>query len=748
MEQSKLLSRLRVNAKNRGVDFRILFEDIDRRSTGTVSLNQARQIIGTAGVPLDENTYSALCGKYEREGRFVYENFLEDIEISNEEICVDPQLLKKFASSLVIRGTDVVECCRRYDRFNNGKVSASSFLTAVGRVPYAEEVARAFSNSEGEIPYYTLNEQIRKAQATKEERVEEITEYELPSFFPEVATIIKFKGYDLVSAFRREDRDKTSRVSPNVFARILVDCNTRMSPKQIEELTNTFRTRQGCDYKAFINEINKFKPQSTRRQTEERTIRKKEPEEILQFVENEIRTRHIRLDELVEPLDRRHTGVVNAQAFGRMLSHTTIPLSADDIQTLVDGYSDGNELNYRQFLGDIEERTKTFTVSQQIPSPVERIKEILMTKRIQIRPLLERRDTDRDGKIYFDQFINCLRHIGINVEPDEIAVLRNTFEESNTEYISIRDVCDTLDPVLEINNFEQEEIKKTTHIKREPTEDVCQVLSQIAENSAEISNDIQRYRASRISTRAFTTIICRASHDIQQNALRILVEFYGTDDGQEVYAIDFVQDLANAEPVKKEAPNCDDLLYAIKQHFIQNRLLPLPEQMAAIDYTHMGSIPDRELYQILMKNRFQNASEATRLLCNVYRDSRNPNYVNYRRLSLEMGGIESERLDTRNVSIPQRNIEEMSYQTRELVESIAQRLRARRRSVWDAFSDASQGLMDQDEFRQRFMSFGLDYRFTDLQKLFSFYKYNMRGDIDWNRFCTDVSNLSNRTSRI
>ena len=84
----------------------------------------------------------------------------------------------------------------------------------------------------------------------------------------------------------------------------------------------------------------------------------------------------------------------------------------------------------------------------------------------------------------------------------------------------------------------------------------------------------------------------------------------------------------------------------------------------------------------------------------------------------------------------------LDQQTMTVLVGIREKLLARHKKVRQPFFGIQTQLISQRDFRRCVESYGLVIKEAEMQRLLHAYKRNMQGDIDWNRFCSDVESTN------
>jgi Ca2+-binding EF-hand superfamily protein len=160
------------------------------------------------------------------------------------------------------------------------------------------------------------------------------------------------------------------------------------------------------------------------------------------------------------------------------------------------------------------------------------------------------------------------------------------------------------------------------------------------------------------------------------------------------------------------------------------------------DAQHNGFVPVVRIRPILEDFGFAAAPADVESLITAFQDPRLPERFNYRKLIQAMNEIQLTQSDlaTSHIEVAARAT---SPQALRFATEFREKILARHKAIRTPFAGMTARGLPPRDFRRCVESFGLVIKESDMQMLLREYRLNMQGDIDWQRFCTDVE--ANRT---
>lgn len=756
------LNDMKEKARRKGGNLYDMFEEYDPKQTGLISFTNFRKLLANINLFVDDEKFEFICTPYSEGTSFYYAVFLHDMEdakIDKTNKTISIEELRQFGSTFRDQGTDVAGCLKLYDRHHTGRVEPAVFFRYVSNTPLAQKIAAEYMNqATHEIEYMRLNQDIQQALAQKPASTPRRDTSQLPAFLTDLAKWLKSQSIDPIQLLSRYDRYKHRKIPTSQFVSEIANWGVPLLPAQLNELANAFDYNGQFDYIGFGEEIQKIqstlsRPPSSRRPTVDLN-------ELLNRITQFVQNRRPTTVDQIESFDIRHNGTVPSQRFFRALINSGFQLNNEEMNVIEQNFGDASgNIHYREFFSQVAPNKAP---SVDPDSVVIRLHDFLSANKIQLKPRLERFDTTRSGTVVFNQLSAALRAIGFDINQPESAALKNGYGKGPEGLIDYLDFCDLVDPKIEKPKEEKLE-PLPRHDRNEGASISLAAMTKIAaiceRFQLNLSGEFRKYDTKNnglITPDAFRCVIQSLPMRVENNEADVLTKFYTSAGGVCSYEqfcqdmIDFgakrvmnspkvTQDLLANE--KTNRTNVELILHKLKIFLMNGKISP-DTVFLPYDTSSSGLIPRVRLQPILEGIGFPGLPSDFATLAEAYADPRMPEKVNYKKLCAEINALSIDARELAETKVDNLTMTSVDSATMRVNCMIREKLAERHKRVRQPFAGITNPLMSQQDFRRCIESYGLIIREADMQNLLRVYKRNMNGDVDWNRFCSDVESAN------
>ncbi|EAX99074.1 EF hand family protein [Trichomonas vaginalis G3] len=756
------LNDMREKARRKGGNLYDMFEEYDPKQTGLISFTNFRKLLANINLFVDDEKFEFITTPYSEGTNFYYAVFLHDMEdakVDKTNKTISIEELRQFGSTFRDQGTDVAGCLKLYDRHHTGRVDPQVFFRYVSNTPLAQKIAAEYMNSATrEIEYMRLNQDIQNALAQKPPSTPRIDSSQLPAFFPDLAKWMKSQAIDPVQLLMRYDRYKRRQIPTAQFLSEVANWGVPLKPLQLNELAAAFDYQGQFDYMAFADEIQKIQTTLTKPTSARKPVI--DLNEILNRLTEFIQNRRPTLVDQIEGFDIRHNGTVPSQRFFRVLTNSGFSLTNDECGVIENEFGDINgNIDYNRFFSQVMPKSAPQANPDEI---VIRLNNFLKANKMQLKPRLERFDNTRSGSVTFAQMSAAFRAIGFDLTAPEQSALKAAYGHGPEGIVDYIDFYDLVDP-----KFEKPKEEKLEPLPRhDRNEDASISLAAMTKIAAicdryqhNLSGEFRKYDMKNnglILPDAFRCVIQNLPMRVEDNETEVLTKFYTSAGGYVSYE-QFCQDMVDfgskrimqnpkiqtdlLAQEKTNSQNVDLVLHKLKIFLMNGRISP-DTIFLPYDASSSGLIPRSRLQPILEGIGFPGLPSDFAVLGKAFADPRLPEKLNYKKLCQEINAINIDQRELAETRVDNLSETVADASTLRINCMIREKLAERHKRVRQPFSGVTSQLMSQRDFRRCIESYGLVIKEADMQNIMRVYKRNMNGDIDWNRFCTDVENAN------
>lgn len=766
------ISEFKVAARRKGTTPEELFSDHDKDMLGIVKYSIFRKILSAVNMWVREDRLERLTKPYIQEDNFNYAEFMKtDADLTNSERNLarddDVAAFGRYLSSRSIYLQDTLE---ERDRYHFGHVSDSDFYRCFGSTPLTRRIVSMFNNGNNEVEYLRLANEIKRVQKERNTgsfRTSTPEIKNIPLFFSQVAYDINAQGVDPLSTFISLDKFKRGYLPKATFLSAVQSFNVRINANQLCQLVDAFSDKDGnVPYREFCDEVAKSiaaAPPSTR----STFSTKGDINTTLSYLRELEKNRHSQIGEQLKVLDPRNTGLIQSAKFFKALAIEHFNLGPTDQEVLEQTFTDGNgNIRYLDFLNSIlPQTTQLVPTANQI---IERLKNYLKNRNIQLRPRLARIDRNHSGKIIIQELSQALHSISFDITRKEWLQLSSSLGSSPHSLFDYNSFCDEIDPPTPEpqtsqqlqEQQEQEELRNSSRraeIRPTPPDSIIGILVSILRQANRNHIDVYEELRSRDTLRRglvpnsqFQSLLFRIHPSLRPVDVAQLTEFY---QGQPMYTNyenmckdihDYAEDALKTSQQMElttstgPSPETINVLRRLKIQIDMARMEP-EELFLNYDSANTGFIPRSRLNSVFCSINLSVTNSELQSVEEDFKDKRRPELVNYKRITSAVRGIRLSPMDLSSIRIPSQSDKGPIREVAVLVNSIRERIQERHKRVRDAFCDCISGQpCSARDFRAAISSFGLIIREVDLLKLLKYYRVTRQGDVNWEQFCLDI----------
>lgn len=428
-----------------------------------------------------------------------YENYIQNKttrNISSSQALQESDIptvdeLIRFGRMLRVQSTTIEEVMNQYDTLHVGHVSPNQFLNGFGMNQLTKKLCHYYQQPPtNDVYYLILSDDVKNAMECHEESItmklsqssnetQTNSVYykgkEMPDFFREFAHKLNEKGIDPYLVFKQYDRTKTHSILPCHFLSECASFPINIPYSQVQLLKDIFLNHQErFDYVSFAKAVeyeNQQFEEEYQRHVKERTQEiqrqlahedenmKKDVSDVLKYIKKTIEDRHSLVCELFVKFDNAHTGKLDANRFFAILDHEHFDLDYEDKQALLEEFvdSDNKSILYQPFVIAVtpQNKNKVDITPEMI---LDRLMEYLDRIKVSIKPLMQRLDSDKTGKIGFRQLLSVFANVSFDIDKQERRVLLNY----TTYDVNIDSFCNKVDylPKPAVKNEEEKRPKQ------------------------------------------------------------------------------------------------------------------------------------------------------------------------------------------------------------------------------------------------------------------------------------------------
>lgn len=778
MNGLSVLERFATTTKRQSINPLEVFEEYDNRKTGFLFPEVFIRALISTGFYCTNNECHDLCRQYNEGGRINYHRFL--LDCANPSSPILPEINDQLKSDLVTFGLKlksenltVIDVIQEYDRIRVGRVSINNFYRAFGSDSLEKRLARQYTDpNTGDIDYLRLHKDIQFALANRVHTISE-PKSKLPDFFESFVRCVISRNVQLEEAFFEFDQFKRGIITLRQFVSVFNSFLIPLSPNQINQLAIPFLINDGnkVDYKSFVAAVDKVKTSiqnSTKSMLQVPSQKTSNPEVVLNEIKERIEARRMSLrDPFYMSLDECR-GHISRQRFYKLLSYEGFNFSQADINALDSCFllRDGT-MDIESFLNRVEPYTPK-NVEVNVNDVVRRLKSHLLDRQTSISKYFRTFDLEDSGVLSLNQLISAFNSVDFHPTTNELNALVLQF--GNGRYIKWKELCKIVEPVIE----KTENIRTGTCVpsqfigqREEPSPEAITIMRKIYQAAKRYGTDLKKdmvrldiRKCGVINSRLFREELNSLPIKFTNSDFLILSKPYFKSNTEMICYPEFCDDLEQYGSTKdqtaeiehqnftnyynqlktrtaQEIEMTNEALQILKAALICRRITP-DEIFFDHDSRNTGLVPNEVVIPDFDQIRMFLTNQQMSQIMNEFKDRRQPEKFNYRRLCTALNDVVPTKEQMNLVSDIQRQITGENDGVQILTNEIKNKLVDRKRSVYDLFMDVTEDSVPISFFKKKIESFRIIIEDNDMQKLMRKYKGNGPNQFLWKPFCRDV----------
>jgi Ca2+-binding EF-hand superfamily protein len=389
---------------------------------------------------------------------------------------------------------------------------------------------------------------------------------------------------------------------------------------------------------------------------------------------------------------------------------------------LTEEFGDGNgNIEYERFLAAILPQAAPAT--PEIDRIIGRLGIFLNDHKLAIRPLLE-----KYKPLTVSDFITVLRKLSFDLTPQEQSVLRATYRGHT---IDITALCNSVD--YEPPAAETPAPEATPDVRSAPPGSIISLLAKLTAIERKTGVDyLAEFRArdsfknGQMPVSQFQAIVVGSGAEITKGELDLLIANYRVSP----LKIDYLNLIEDKErvliPDSDECSTVDELLAQFKLA-LQVRRMPPQDLFFRYDKFRSGTILAVRVRSVFDSVGIKLTENDDKLLRDAFKDTQSGDLFDYGKLCALIAPPDDTPIKDRDLLL--------------LLNSLRERIQARRRKIREAFPDELPNPIGEQAFRNAIGTFGLSIREPEIQRLLKYYRVNRQKELDWQRFVADVENV-------
>ena len=430
-EETDLAERFVAATKRKGITPLELFEEYDRWSRGTVTMDVFNKCLSSVSFYIKKNELELIKSKYYSNNLFDYKRFCQDIGPNgsltlSRSIRIDQtnqqDNLQKIAKEFRYSGLNIFDYLKGYDSNHDGKVSMAVFLQAVNASPLIRSAIQPYYNkTTNEVNYVQLQRDIDQIDSIDRPTLDEQIKEPLPEIFKSFSSNIHSLSINLRQPFVDNDRFKRGRIPQPTFLASIGKFGLQYSPYQLQQLMKPFISSDGTvNYILFCQEVDKLAP------PKEESINydlSSPLEPLLNYIKTDIKNRHLHLNEQLK-------GKMAPEDFYNVLFNYRIELTPNDKAAINKAFqTPENEIDCDGFIEKVDPVTAIPPTTVELV--IDRLKNYLSNTNQSLLKHMVNFDRERSKTISLIQFRSALNSIQFNATSHEIVQIAKQFGDGN-----------------------------------------------------------------------------------------------------------------------------------------------------------------------------------------------------------------------------------------------------------------------------------------------------------------------------
>jgi Ca2+-binding EF-hand superfamily protein len=726
----ELADRFAAATKRYEVNRNEVFYEFDPRRTGFLTPLAFNRALVSAHVHFTDADLQRLHSAYLEDGRINYRRFLQDAaspppDPAGQRSNPDASLLHDFGLNLRSRGLTIADVIAPYDRFHSGRVSVSIFQRSFGFAPNAQRIADQYTiEATTDVDCVRLQRDVDNATEIPNDGKQLGTP--LPPFFDNFVRCIVARGLNFREAFDRYPRGSIPLQS---FLSVVTSWGIGLTPSQLRELANPFTVSGGVEHQLFIRAI----VEAIEKTDLQPAIPDTSQTDFLDQVRSQVASGKSALRQQLELAEDEARGRLPRAQFYKVVRLCGFRPSANDIQAIDEEFLCRDDvIDVHGFLAKVD---PIVAPQVDLDDVLARLRNHLQSRRLLISDFFRWLDRDKSGLASVPQLVSAFQSIDFHPTTNELNAVTQKF--GNGRVIRWPDLIDVVEPKLP----DRSPVKASPRQRPEILRRISRAVFQYDVNLREEFVKLDARRTGLVSTRAFKGVLDSVPVRVSMNEIFVSLSEYFTADKDMLNYHEFCDDVGGFEaapPSPIRSAGADQSLRKLKAALVYRRIA-VEELFVGHDSARTGMVANEVVGPCCRPIAAFVSVETIRQIATEFRDRRQPEKFNYRRLAAALSDIVTTEEDLSAATDAGRQAAGDEDAVITIMNVIRSRLADRRKTAYELFSNVPGGLISVLEFRNRLAGAGFPLREAGFQALARRYKAGRGGEVSWDLFCADVA---------
>jgi Ca2+-binding EF-hand superfamily protein len=477
---------------------------------------------------------------------------------------------------------------------------------------------------------------------------------------------------------------------------------------------------------------------------------------LLDDLKSRVAVRRVQLRSQLENAARESRGFLNRTKFYRILAYAGFDFIPGDVKAIDDAFLGRDDnVDFQSFLDRVEPLAAKAPIVD-VDAVIARLRTHLTERRTTLSRYFAAFDREKSGTVSVAQVISAFSSVDFHPTTGELTELCHRY--GNGRFIEWK----VLSSDVEVEPVRRPIEALPVRVQRDvPTPEITGILRRLYQASkrcgAKIRDDMIRAdirKCGLLSSRAFKDVLESLPVRIGTPEITVALRTYFKPGTEMILYTDFCDDLEQygpdaPRPKPVDLPPIDDIdpeeaersakaLRMIKAAFRSRRVTP-EELFVYHDSTRAGTIAISSFRNVIKPVLPFLTDDLVQQLQNDFRDKRQPEKFNYRRLCGALADVNPDPEDLDEVAEIQREITGENDGVQFISNMIREKITARRKSIYDLFLDVRRDSIPVEEFRDRIAGSGIILSENDIQKIVRQYGRQKNREIHWESFCIDVN---------
>jgi Ca2+-binding EF-hand superfamily protein len=612
------------------------------------------QALKSARVHITHAEAQLLQSAYMEDGRVNYRRFLHDVTNppppppSAPRPPTDLTALIDFGLKLNAEGLSLSDVLAPHDRYRVGRVSFNTFLQAFGLAQSVQDLARQYSDaSTNDVNYFELQSDITKA--LEQRAAAQKLANPLPSFFEDFVRRVTARGVNFQDAFVPLDRYRRGSVPVQSFLSVISSWGVDLTPTQLQELADPFVSQGAVNYPFFVRTILELAETLETSPISGTDAAETDLDSLLADIKARVATRRVRLR---QQLEAESDGGISRTKFYKVLGFCGFTLPLCDVKAIDNAFLRPDDvMDVQEFLAKVDP-VEPKAPQVDVNDLHYRLNSHLRGRRLSMWPQFESFDREKSGVVSVAQLISTFNAIDFHPTRRELNVLSQRY--GNGRMIQYADLCNAVEPKPDIL------VRQTTAPveKDEPTALVLGLLQRVFQNAkrcgVNVRRELQRAdvrKSGLLAARVFKGVLDSLPVKLGHLEITVALKPYFKAGTEMVCYGEFCDDLEKygsapeppalpATQIEKsaEVPERSSPALRFFKAALLSRRLAVEELFIGHDGGRTGTVPNDVVEPCCRPLAGFVTADVIREIAESFRDRRQPEKFNYRRLAVALSG--------------------------------------------------------------------------------------------------------------